>query len=350
MRGFLGAAVRVLFTCSVVLLLGACGMAHGGISPRWLTPEHPSNSDVFVSPSGPPFAVAAATSSGASLACAERVLIISLDGLRPDALSSLRTPNLMQLAGQGAYSSRALTTTASTLPAHASMLSGYGTLGHGIFWNDYVPLLGFIRSSTVFSIAHEHDLQTAMLVAKEKLIHIAAPGTVDDYAYITGGDDQIMHAGIERIQYGFGVLFIHLRALDSTGHRYGWMSGEYMAAVGRSDQRVGELLGELEASGLGATTLVMITADHGGSGTSHGSRSEQDRTIPWIVSGPGVVPGMALGEGISVVDTAATALWSMGLPLPDGLDGQPVAEAFFPHVAAVCDLEPLMMSAPEITD
>jgi len=332
-RGWRSAWALVLFFVGASFFLSACDAV-----------SQPG------SPSTTPIDVAEVTSRVPPAGCVERVLIISLDGLRPDALSSLRTPNLMQLAGRGAYSSRARTTTASTLPAHASMLSGYGTLGHGIFWNDYVPLLGFIRSSTVFSIAHEHGLLTAMLVAKEKLIHIATPGTVDDYAYITGGDDQITLAGIERIQHGFGVLFIHLRTLDSTGHRYGWMSGEYMAAVGRSDQRVAQLLGELEASGLGATTLVMITADHGGSGTSHGSRSEQDRTIPWIVSGPGVVPGMALGEGVSVVDTAATALWSMGLPLPEGMDGRPVAEAFSPHVAATCGLEPLMMSAPEITD
>jgi arylsulfatase A-like enzyme len=272
------------------------------------------------------------------------VLIISLDGLRPDALSSLRAPNMTQLAAHGASASHAQTTTPSTLPAHASMLSGYKPWGHGIIWNDYIPLFGSIRSSTVFSIAHEHGLRSVMLVAKEKLVHIAATGTVDEFHYISGGDDVIVKAGIENIEEGFGVLFIHLRALDSTGHRYGWMSAEYLAATNRTDQHVGDLLQAIEAAELEGSTLVILTSDHGGSGTSHGSRSEEDMTIPWIVSGPGVMTGIELGDDISTMDTAATALWSLRLPLPDDLDGRPIMEMFAASAIEACGLAPISLN------
>jgi arylsulfatase A-like enzyme len=273
--------------------------------------------------------------------CIRRVLIISLDGLRPDALSSLRTPNMMRLAARGASTTHAQTTTPSTLPAHASMLSGYDPFGHGVIWNDHIPLFGFIRSSTVFSIAHAHGLRTVMLVAKEKLVHIAAPGTVDEFHFIPGGDDEITEAGIETIDEGFGVLFIHLRALDSTGHRYGWMGAEYLAATNRTDRRVGDLLTALKEAGLEGSTLVILTSDHGGSETGHGSRSEEDMTIPWIVSGPGVKEGIELADGITTVDTAATALWAFGLPVPGDLDGQPIVEMYTARAIEACGLDPV---------
>jgi hypothetical protein len=335
-RAYRYAAARLLVFMCASLLLSACG-GLGAAQPQSITPDRTSPASTSAPPSWTP---------NQSVGCAQRVLIISLDGLRPDALSSLRTPNMMRLTAHGVSSFSAQTTMPSTLPAHASMLSGYDTLGHGVFWNDYVPLFGFIRSHTVFSIAHEHGLHTSMLVAKEKLIHIATPGTVDEFAYISGGDDAIVDAGIERIEAGFGVLFIHLRGPDSTGHRYGWMSTEYLVAVNTSDQHVGELLEALENVGQDETTLVIITADHGGSGTSHGSRSEEDMTIPWIMVGPGVMAGFELGEGVRVFDTAATALWALGLALPDNLDGRPIVEAFLPDMYEACGLESIMMDNP----
>jgi arylsulfatase A-like enzyme len=51
-------------------------------------------------------------------------------------------------------------------------------------------------------------------------------------------------------------------------------------------------------------------------------------TIPWIVAGPGVVPGSKLSRRVVVYDTAATAMWALGLDLPSDLDGRPVLEAF----------------------
>jgi arylsulfatase A-like enzyme len=72
----------------------------------------------------------------------------------------------------------------------------------------------------------------------------------------------------------------------------------------------------------------MITADHGGSGSSHGSDSPEDMTIPWLAVGPGVPAGITLQGKIVVYDTAATALYALGLPIPEEWDGRPVLEIF----------------------
>jgi hypothetical protein len=50
-------------------------------------------------------------------------------------------------------------------------------------------------------------------------------------------------------------------------------------------------------------------------------------TIPWIVSGPNVIP-QTLTSPVNVTDTAATAAWALNLPpLPDAV-GAPILEAF----------------------
>jgi hypothetical protein len=54
-------------------------------------------------------------------------------------------------------------------------------------------------------------------------------------------------------------------------------------------------------------------------------------TIPWIAWGEGVSPGPLARPGeIRTYDTAATALWALGIVLPADLAGEPVVRAFRP--------------------
>jgi predicted AlkP superfamily pyrophosphatase or phosphodiesterase len=270
----------------------------------------------------------------------ERVLIISIDGLRGDAVSSEVTPNLLALAASGASTFRAQTVLpSSTLPAHASMLSGYDVPHHGVTWNDYIPSRGYIQTATVFTLAHAAGYRTVMVVGKEKLVQLAVPDSVDSFTYVPAGDFDIAQAGVAEIQAGFGVLFVHLIGPDAAGHAYGWMSATYLRTAANSDEAVRRLLAALDEAGLRQTTLVIVTADHGGHGTTHGSDRPEDMTIPWIVAGPGVRAGLALPDGIRVFDTAATAAWALGLTLPADMDGRPVVEAFFAAPTQLTDGE-----------
>ena len=55
----------------------------------------------------------------------QRVIILSMDGLRPEAIELAPMPNLLELMKTSAYSLTAQTTRPSaTLPSHASMLTG----------------------------------------------------------------------------------------------------------------------------------------------------------------------------------------------------------------------------------
>jgi arylsulfatase A-like enzyme len=101
-----------------------------------------------------------------------------------------------------------------------------------------------------------------------------------------------------------------------------------MEVIRRADAALGQLLNELDARSLRAETLIIVTSDHGGNGTIHGSRSREDMTIPWVAAGPGIQSNKALTTVIHTIDTAATSAFALGLSIPVEWDGVPVYEAF----------------------
>ncbi len=256
------------------------------------------------------------------------VVILSLDGLRPDAIEAAGMTQLMGLMQTGAYSLSARTIyPSSTLPSHTSMLTGMCPEKHGVTWNDYIPEKGYARGTDLFDLVHAAGLQTGMYVGKEKLRQITEPSSTDVFQYINDRDSVIMDQLLADFPADFGLLFIHFPTADMMGHEYGWLSPQQFSVLFRADQALGRLLEALDSRGVRASTLIIVTADHGGHRTSHGTNLPEDMTIPWIISGPGVRPGR-LTTPIVTMDTAATAAFALGLPIPPEWDGRPVMEAF----------------------
>jgi hypothetical protein len=111
------------------------------------------------------------------------VLIVSFDGLRPDAIAAANMVNVMSLMQSGAYTLNARTIMPSTtLPSHASMLVGTCPARHIVRWNEYVPQNGFAIGKDVFDLAHGAGLRTAMVVGKEKLRQVTEPGSTDFFS------------------------------------------------------------------------------------------------------------------------------------------------------------------------
>lgn len=259
---------------------------------------------------------------------ATRVLILSIDGLRPDAISAAPMPNLLDLMQTSAYTLSAQTVFPSvTLVSHASMLTGTCPSKHGVDWNDYIPERGYALGTDLFDLAHAAGLQTVMYVGKEKLRQLTELASTDTFVYINDRDLVITENLLADFPQDFGVLFIHFPLADGMGHLYGWMSSQQLSVIFRADEALGNILAELDARGLRNETLIIVTADHGGHDTTHGSSLPEDMTIPWIVSGPGVQP-KSLTTPVHTMDTAATAAFILGIPLPPEWDGVPVYEAF----------------------
>jgi len=260
------------------------------------------------------------------------VVIISEDGLRPDALTGVNPPVHEAILKRAAYSLKARTIRrASTLPSHAAMLSGFDVKEHGLFWNSWHPDRGYIHVPTVFDAASKNGGKAAAFVGKQKLEHIAHPGSVDKFSRPGYFCKKVVdEAARYFVKEKPAIEFIHFSDPDDLGHSDGWMSNQQLDSIRSTDKCLGTLLETVTAAGLDNETLFIISADHGGHGHNHDGKIPEDRLIPWIAWGPGIRPGHQIKSDISTVDTAATALWVLGYPMPPGVVGKPVREAFLP--------------------
>jgi len=237
-------------------------------------------------------------------------------------------PTLLGLLVSSAYSLRARTIyPSSTLPSHASMLTGLCPDKHGVDWNDYLPRRGYANGTDIFDLAHAAGLRTVMVVGKEKLRQVTEPESTDVFEFINDRDTVIAARVAELIPQGFDLMFVHFPTPDWMGHEYGWISPEQLSVLFRADQALATILSALDGTGLREDTLVIVTADHGGHKTTHGTDLPEDMLIPWIAFGKGIVPRQ-LTTSVNTTDTAATVVWALGLPILPELDGMPVLEAF----------------------
>ena len=269
----------------------------------------------------------------------ERVLIISIDGLRPDRLLLADTPVIHGMIKEGTYTFWAKTTAvAITLPSHVSMLTGMIPDKHGIEWNGDLPFSQPVYPlfPTIFETAKLGGYSTALVTGKTKFGPLTKPGTLDHlFMPEKNGmeDAEVADEAVKIIhQFKPDLLFVHFPAVDRNGHQFGWGSSEQLTAIGLADHAVGQVVAALEEEGLKKSTFIIVTSDHGGQGKVHGADDPRSRHIPWIATGPGVKRGFDLTQlpelEVHTEDTAATVLYLLGAPLPAYLQGKPVLPAF----------------------
>ncbi|MEP7292363.1 MAG: alkaline phosphatase family protein [Chloroflexota bacterium] len=255
-----------------------------------------------------------------------RVILISLDGTRPDAIQQANAPVLQGLAAGGAVDWHATTVDPSvTLPAHTSMLTGLSVAEHGVTYNSTPLNCPPIVPLTFLAVAADNQLSAAIVAGKEKFCIFNQRLTVN-YTFATAGDSSVVDRVIQLLPTT-QVIFAHFPNPDMFGHATGWMSPTYIAELHNTDTQVGRIITTLTNLNLLSQTLVIITADHGGHDFGHGTTMPEDMTIPWIAYGAGIKPGTVL-TGIRNADSAATILWALGLPEPNSQASRPIIEAF----------------------
>lgn len=280
---------------------------------------------------------------------AEHVFIISFDGGKPAVIHESEMPTLKKLASEGAVTWVANTIFPSkTLPSHTSMLTGVSPAKHMVDWNNYEPLRGKVKVPTVFSIAKQADptISTAMFPGKAKFRHLWLPGTVDHFDYGGMQEETPAAASVEVeknvipaqkvaglaaayiVEKKPNLCFIHFPDPDSAGHKSGWGSPEQKEAFKVSDQALSQITKAINDAGIADSSVLIISADHGGHDKTHGTDAPEDMNIPWIASGKGVKKNFTITQPVTTFDSTATALWLLGVPLPAELDGKPVTEAF----------------------
>lgn len=238
---------------------------------------------------------------------ADSVLLISVDGLTPKALERLgpkKTPHLHRLMRQGAstLNARTMVEETVTLPNHTSMVTGRrvdgAEGGHGIAWNKLRGKPGTVgesageRIDSLFSVVDEAGGSSAMFVQKSKfkLWNRSWPKAVDRVRVETNSKKLVRSVRKDMRKRDRDVRFLHLWSPDAAGHDHGFMGKRYLAAVRRTDTRLGRVMKTVKGHpNVKGRIAVILTSDHGGRGKGHGDTDEwANYRIPFIVRGPGV--------------------------------------------------------------
>jgi predicted AlkP superfamily pyrophosphatase or phosphodiesterase len=262
-----------------------------------------------------------------SAQAANPIIVISIDGLRPDAIAKAKAKNLLQLIDGGISFSDARTVRPSiTLPSHISMLTGLDPDQHGITWNQYRPDYGPVRHETALEIANKAGLHTAIFVAKDKLLHLNRPNSVDHFEKTEKEGLKVAQAFVRYVElHGVpDVTFLHLPDPDAKGHLFLWMSPFYLNGVEDADKALGIILSATKKALSGKRPTIIVTADHGGIGFGHMANVDFNNKIPFIVNGENVSAGLIKKERMRIYDTAAIILSLLNLPIPKHWMGKPI--------------------------
>ncbi|MBW2269255.1 MAG: sulfatase [Deltaproteobacteria bacterium] len=277
------------------------------------------------------------------------LLLVTLDTTRADRLglygnASAQTPTLDRLGREGVVFSRAVATASSTLPTHASMLTGlyphrHGAPANAVFVLDPdVPTLGevlaergyrtaaFISASTIdaqFGLSrgfdHYDDVSSALAryeILSERradettdraIAWLERPGARPWFVWVHYFDPHAVYAPPEPHATG------HLLAYD----------GE----IAFVDAQLARLL-EAARAASSRDPLVVVAADHGEALGEHGEQTHsylvQEATlqIPLILHAGDALPGgRRIDARASQVDLMPTVLALLGIESPTGLDG-----------------------------
>lgn len=270
-----------------------------------------------------------------------KVLVIGIDGVRPDAMQQADTPNIDALIADGAYS---LTAQGEDLtfsgPNWSTILHGVHRDRHNVTTNDYRDnRLDEFPDFFFYLEQHNPRRLTARFTTWIQL-HRNQPTGADInffHNYEDDGDNIVTNAAALLLSgqdpdYGplVDAVFVYLGDVDIVGHDHGFHPSvcEYLREIEDSDRQVGLLTTAIRnrPNYDNEDWLIILTSDHGGAidGRHHGGTPEK-RTIPFIVSGPSAIRGELFPQPRNV-DVARTVLTHMGVPIDPAwsLDGHAV--------------------------
>lgn len=254
----------------------------------------------------------------------QKVILISVDGMRPDGLTGCGNPYVAELMQKASYTLTAQTVFPSvTLPCHMSLFHSVTPERHGTTTNTYTPQVRPIDG--LFEQIVRFGGSSAMFYGWDPLRDVARPGSLEAAEYIhcyrfDHTDGMLTRRALDYIAAAHpDFVFLYMVETDDKGgHDNGWMSETYLSYIAHAMDNIKAVI---EAAGEEYT--VIVTADHGGHDRGHGSDLPEDMTIPMLFYGPDFAPGKELFD-ISILDVAPTVAAVMGIPCPREWEGKSI--------------------------
>jgi parallel beta-helix repeat protein len=224
------------------------------------------------------------------------IVLIVIDGVRPDVLLAANTPNFDALASEGSYTWNAWTVWPSvTIAAVPSIYTGATPEVHGVTdWH------GDIHAETLTEVFNEAGL-TSAIVGNDAILGGYAATYCTGYYSTPDPAEHFMNIAIDWfINYRPFFLTLYNPMPDRMAHTYGHESAEYREAIENADYHIGRLIQVLKDLGVYDNTLIVITTDHGMTGKSHSGGYESDMRIFSIWRGPKVKKGYEMANDVYV--------------------------------------------------
>lgn len=245
-----------------------------------------------------------------------KVLLVLVDGMRPDGLLQCGHPFVKTLLESASYTMKAQTVMPSvTLPCHMSLFHSVPPQRHNTMTNDYAPMVRPVDG--LFEQVDRFEGKTASFYDWEQLRDLSRPGSLH-FAYMASAKSaEGMHKTLQMTLAEAkryipeelpDFVFYYIGLPDECGHKYGWMGKEYLDSVSEAVDAMEQLMAVLPDE-----YRVIITADHGGHERCHGTEQPEDMQIPVLCKGREFEPGKELSE-VSILDIAPTVAALLEIP------------------------------------
>ncbi|BCM90733.1 hypothetical protein IAD21_02593 [Abditibacteriota bacterium] len=246
-------------------------------------------------------------------------VLILVDGLRPDAVAPAPMPTVLSLAPKCVYAGTAQSLMPNcTLPCHFSIFHSVVAERHGINTNTWTPQVRPVPG--IFEVLHQSGKDVGFSYNWEELRDLGRPGSVTRSFLVEinkecNTDAVVADHTVQFLKDGADFIFCYLGETDEVGHKYGWMSPEYLGAAARADAAIARVLEVLPAGG-----SAIIMADHGGHDRTHGTNRPEDMTIPLYIYAPS--HGATSISDPDLLDIAPTIAALCDIPAPAVWEGR----------------------------
>lgn len=245
---------------------------------------------------------------------AAHVLVISIDGFRPEVYREpekmgIAMPNLTALAHRGVYADRVISVFPSvTYPAHTTIMTGVEPARHGIMSNfrfgtfEWLRDAADIQAPTLWQAARKTGVTTSAIMwpmtygadidwliveadetrkedLRTALTRGATKGLIEHLERKVGpppagtrGDPRAIEK-LDRMSAAYaaqilkehkpGLMVVHFLEADHMQHHFGPDSDQARRAFEHIDGLVGAVIDALKAAGISDRTDVIIVGDHG---------------------------------------------------------------------------------------
>ena len=254
----------------------------------------------------------------------KKVILISIDGMRPDGLKACGNPYVKKLEEMSTYTYNGQSVNPSvTLPCHFSMAHSVTPQRHGILTNTYIPQVRPVLG--IFDKIKNAGGVCAMFYGWGPMRDICAPSSLKFATYINAymkestdtylTDEALRIIGENKPDLAFLYM---VETDDKGGHDHGWMTKEYLERISIAIDNAKRVI---EAFGDEYTVIIM--ADHGGHDRSHGTDIPEDMTVPFFFIGTDFARGKEI-DGITLLDIAPTIAKLVGVECEPEWEGRSV--------------------------